>query len=185
MIRREFIKGFASSVGLVGIYSNPLLAFSGKINDPNFNKILTLKNPHNNEKISATFWRRGWFDYGALSELNTFMRDWRKDEVTEIDPYLFEVLYSISEDVSNSDEIVILSAYRTRETNDWLRRDPNYGASKNSQHIYGRAVDFTFPSKTMSKVKNSAKAINDGGVGFYPKNNFIHIDTGPRRRWIG
>src|SRR6516164_7240651 len=73
----------------------------------------------------------------------------------------------------------ILSAYRTRETNDLLARTI-FGVAENSQHIYARALDITLDSK-LAEAMQAARAMQRGGVGWYPRSNFIHIDSGPVR----
>ncbi len=185
MDRRKLITSLAATAGLACTSIRPAFALTGQVNDPNENKQLSLRNPHNNETLTATFWRSGWFDYGALEDLNHFMRDWRKDEVTEIDPRLFESLHSVCSEVGYSKEIIMLSGYRTKATNDWLRRNPKYGAAKDSLHIKGKAIDFTLPGQAISNVRKAARKFHDGGIGYYPTQYFVHIDTGNSRSWVG
>ncbi len=75
-----------------------------------------------------------------------------------------------------------MSAYRSPATNARLRQRRK-GVSKNSQHIYGKAVDIYLPGQRLSTVRRAALALRQGGVGYYPRGNFLHVDTGPVRSW--
>ena len=180
MNRREFFqKTIATS--LIGV-SSPTILHAG-INDPDKNRIIKLSNANTNEKLSVTFWRNGWFDNEAFTEIEYFFRDWREDATYKMDPYLIDLLYKISQKVSGDKELVVLSGYRTPKTNLWLQKHPRYRAAKDSLHMFGRAVDFTVPNRKLSLVKDYARSFQVGGVGYYPSKHFIHVDTGKQRFW--
>lgn len=181
MNRRQFLtRTFAKAAAASFAMSLPALA---GINDPDENKVIRLYNPDTRERLRTTFWRGSWFDSHALEEINYFMRDWRQDAVANFDPYLVGLLHNICQECGYSGEVVVLSAFRTQATNEWLRRNPRYGAARNSLHLYGRAVDFTLPSQSLSRVKNAARRFQMGGIGYYPKMHFVHVDTGEQRYW--
>ena len=181
MNRRDFLFGTAAGLTYLGMLNNPALA---GINNAATNKKIKLYSTKTKERISVTFWRDDWFDLDAFAEIEHLMRDWREDKTHPIDPYLIQTLHNINEATGNSDrEIVITSAYRTYKTNEWLRNHPRYSAAKKSLHMHGRAVDFHIPGARLYKLRNAAQNLRKGGVGYYPKMHFVHIDTGPVRFW--
>ncbi len=180
MQRRNLLKTLA----LAGVASAvPSLPAWAGVNDPDKNKTIRLHNPNNNEKLKATFWRGDWFDAGALSEISHFMRDWRENETVDFDPYLVLMLHDVCEQCHYTGDVIVLSGYRTRKTNNWLLRDSRYNAAPNSLHLEGRAVDFTLPRQPLREVRNAARGLQVGGLGYYPRQSFIHADTGRKRYW--
>lgn len=180
--RRMFLK--TAAYAAAGLCASSLPALAG-VNDKDKNKVIRLYNPNNGERIRTVFWRDDWFDADGMAEINHFMRDWRQDRQIDIDPYVVGLLHSVCQDCGFSGEVVMLSGYRTRATNDWLRNHPRYAAAKDSLHLYGRATDFSLPSTSLRKARDAARKFQRGGVGYYPKQHFIHIDTGEERYWTG
>lgn len=183
LTRRGLLSGGAMALAAIAS-PRTLSAFNG-VNDPHENKVVRLYNPNTGERLRATYWRSGWFDGGALTEISLLLRDWRQDQAVDFDPYVIDRLHSICAACGFSGEIVALSGYRTKATNDWLRRQPRYNAAENSLHLYGRALDFTLPAASLFKVGDVARHLGGGGVGYYPKQHFVHIDTGEERYWTG
>jgi uncharacterized protein YcbK (DUF882 family) len=141
---------------------------------------LRLVNAHTGETFDGPYRDdKGPID-GAIAELSFFLRDHHSGEETRMDvgviDFLADVLAAVSED-----RATILSAYRTRETNEMLMRT-TFGVAENSQHIYGRALDIHVGSK-LAEAMEAARGMQRGGVGWYPHSGFIHIDTGPVRSW--
>lgn len=120
----------------------------------------------------------------ALSAIDHLMRDWRRDEVTKIDRNLIELLASIQEDTGYDEPLMIVSGYRSRQTNEALRRRRT-GVAKNSYHIKGMAADITPTGASVATLRKIGLKLHAGGVGYYPRNGFIHLDTGPVRSWRG
>lgn len=180
MDRRNFLKQFGSCAA-AGVASGilPAAAAAGRVNDPGDNKQIHFYNPRTSERLVATYWRRNWFDQGALREINYFMRDWRENAVTDFDPFLIDTVHSITAEIGYSKEVVVLSGYRTEKTNRRIRR-----AATDSMHLYGRAVDFTLPSQSLRKVRDAVKKVHKGGLGYYPKQHFVHVDSGSPRYWV-
>lgn len=116
----------------------------------------------------------------ALAELSDFLRDHYSGEKTAIDVAVLDFLLGIM-DAVGATQATILSAYRTRETNAMLVRT-HFGVAENSQHIYGRALDIRLDTRAEGAVQ-AARAMQRGGVGWYPHSGFFHIDTGPVRNW--
>ncbi len=123
-----------------------------------------------------------------LEKLNWFLRDWRTDEPTKMDPRLFDALWeayrSAGRNTGPDDPIVVVSAYRSPETNAMLRRRSR-AVAEHSQHMLGKAMDSTMPSLSMEKLREIAMRMQRGGVGYYPNANtpFVHIDVGGVRHW--
>ena len=115
-----------------------------------------------------------------MEELSIFLRDHHSGEKIQMDVGVIDFLADILDAVGET-SATILSAYRTAETNAMLART-TFGVAEHSQHIYGRALDVSLGSKLGDAV-NAARAMQRGGVGWYPHSGFIHIDTGPVRSW--
>ncbi len=155
----------------------PLSAASGE-------RTLYLYYTHTNETQRITFRRNGRYDQGGLSELNTFLRDWRRNEPTRMDPALFDLLWQVYQDVGATKPIYIVSAYRSPKTNELLRSRSN-GVARNSTHTRGQALDFYIPGIPIAKLREAAMRRQVGGVGYYPTSGspFVHLDTGNVRAW--
>ncbi|KAB7615597.1 YcbK family protein [Amylibacter sp. SFDW26] len=137
---------------------------------------LALERQRTGEKFQCEFGRRGIKDKD-LKSLNWILRDVSAGEVKFMDLELYEVLARIQAQFSGA-PLMIKSGYRTRKTNSAIR-----GAARKSKHVEGRAVDFTIRGvKTFDLVK-VAQANGAGGVGYYPRRGFIHVDTGQERYW--
>lgn len=139
---------------------------------------------HTGEELLITFKRNGRYDQEALNRLNWFLRDWRTDQPTRMDPGLFDLLWEVYRGVGGQAPINVLSAYRSEGTNAMLRRRSR-AVAQHSQHIQGRAMDFFIPGVSMTRVREVGLQLQRGGVGFYPgsANHFIHLDTGSVRHW--
>ena len=136
--------------------------------------------------IAATFRVNGHYDSEALEKLNWFLRDWRNDEPTKMDPRLFDALWeayrAAGRNDGAADPIIVLSAYRCPETNAMLRRRSR-AVAEHSQHMLGKAMDTTMPGLSMEKLREIAMRMQRGGVGYYPNVPFVHIDVGGVRSW--
>lgn len=143
---------------------------------------LNLVNANTGEALSVTYWSNGSYQRAALDKLNHFLRDWRENEQTEMDPLLFDVLWHTMNTVGFSGTVEVLSAFRSPSTNAWLA-SVSRGVASDSQHINGNAMDVVFPGVSAFQIRQAARALNMGGVGFYPRSGFVHLDTGPVRYW--
>ncbi|HWY73906.1 MAG TPA: DUF882 domain-containing protein, partial [Burkholderiaceae bacterium] len=141
---------------------------------------LNLANPHTGETFSGIYRDDNGAIPGVMDELSVFLRDFRSGEKIAIDVGVIDFLMGVMQAVGLS-QATILSAYRTPETNALLART-HFGVAENSQHLYGRALDVHFGDKLADAMK-AARAMQRGGVGWYPHSGFMHIDTGPVRNW--
>ncbi len=118
----------------------------------------------------------------AYAELDHLMRDWRRDEVIPMDRALIDLLLAVQDDIGHAEPITLISGYRSKSTNDMLRRRIRKVA-KNSYHIKGMAIDLRVEGVRTSTLNKIALSKKSGGVGYYRSQGFIHLDTGPIRQW--
>jgi len=147
-------------------------------------RTLSIYNIHTKETITVTYKRDGKYDDAALKRLNTFMRDWRVDKETTMDPELIDHIWILHKELDSQVPVHLICGYRTAETNASLRKKGG-GQAKRSQHILGKAADITFPDVPVKVLRNSALVWEWGGVGYYPTSGvpFVHVDTGRVRMW--
>ena len=147
-------------------------------------RTIYLYHSHTKESIAATFRVNGTYDSATLKKLNWFLRDWRRDEPTEMDPRLFDTVWEVYRSTGASDPVWVVSAYRSPETNSMLRRRSR-AVAKHSQHMLGKAMDTHMPGLSMARVREIGVKLQRGGVGYYPSAGtpFIHLDVGSVRSW--
>jgi uncharacterized protein YcbK (DUF882 family) len=141
---------------------------------------LRLSNAHTGETFDGPYRDDNGPIPSAMADLAVFLRDFHSGEIIAMDVGALDFLAAVM-DATGQTEAQILSAYRTRATNEMLART-NFGVAENSQHIYGRALDVHFGAK-LAEAMQAARAMQRGGVGWYPYSGFIHIDSGPVRNW--
>jgi uncharacterized protein YcbK (DUF882 family) len=141
---------------------------------------------HTGEKATITYKRNGRFDPRGLAQLNQFLRDWRQNQPTKMDPRLFDLVWEVYQRSGATDSIHVVSAFRSPTTNGMLRgRSRKTGVAKNSQHMLGKAMDFYIPGVKLATLRALAMQMQVGGVGFYPTSGspFVHLDVGGVRAW--
>ena len=170
-----------------GLSALLLLAGIASVHDAsalNETRTLSFHHTHSGEDLTITFKRDGRYDEEALKQLNHFLRDWRTQEATTMDPHLFDIIWEAYRDVDGKKPIQIISAYRSPQTNAMLRRRSS-GVARFSQHMLGRAMDFYIPDVPLEQIRYAGLKLQRGGVGFYPTSGspFVHLDTGGIRHW--
>lgn len=167
--------------GFVGALS--LCAMAGA-NAAGETRTLHLHNIHTHEDLTITYRKNGEFDPAALKRLNTFFRDWRKEQEVTMDPQLFDMLWEVHREVKATGPIHVVCGYRSPATNSMLRSRSS-GVAQGSLHIQGKAIDFSIPSANVADVRAAALRIQGGGVGYYPTSGipFVHMDVGNVRHW--
>ena len=147
-------------------------------------RTLNLIHAHTNETISATFRVDGQYDQKTLDQLNWFLRDWRIDEPTKMDPRLFDLMWETYRESGSRSPILVQSAYRSPQTNAMLRRRSK-AVAENSQHMAGKAMDIHYYDVPMSQIREIGMRLQRGGVGYYPSagSPFVHLDVGSVRAW--
>ncbi len=143
---------------------------------------LSLYNINTGEYFSDVYWADGAYLGESLEGINRFMRDYRTGEVREIDISLLDLVHTIQKTVDVKEPFRVISGYRSHKTNDMLIRQ-GHQVARNSFHIKGKAVDIYQPCVSLRKLRRLAMKLRVGGVGYYPQQHFIHVDTGPIRYW--
>ena len=144
---------------------------------------LSLLNTHTGERLKeVVYWEQGNYIHDALENLNHVLRDHRTNEIHPIDPMTLDLMAAISRKVDAKQPFEIISGYRSPQTNRSLRGNSK-GVAKNSYHMQGKAVDLRLPGVPLKKVRKAALELRMGGVGYYSKSGFVHIDSGRVRSW--
>ena len=144
---------------------------------------LRLYNAHTDERLRVTYRNRsGRYDQKALHDINYLLRCHHSNKVCQIDVQLLEYVNQVEKLVGRGQEIHIYSAYRTPSYNNLLIR-LGRGAAPNSLHTIGQAMDFAIPGVRLSRIRRAAVKLRLGGVGYYGRRGFVHLDTGPVRYW--
>ena len=173
----------------VGLTALLLLVGAGSVHDAtaeNETRTLSFHHTHSGEDLTVTFKRDGRYDEEALKKLNHYLRDWRTQDETVMDPHLFDIIWEVYRDVDGKQPIQIVSAYRCPSTNAMLRhRSAHTGVARYSQHMLGHAMDLYIPGVPLEQIRFAGLRLQRGGVGFYPTSGspFVHLDTGNIRHW--
>ncbi|MGE4062880.1 MAG: DUF882 domain-containing protein [Rhodospirillaceae bacterium] len=172
--RRAFISGgfaMAASVAL------PTQTFAGT--PP---RTLSFENLHTGERLKATYWADGEYLPEAALEIRRVLRDHRTDAIHTIDPNLLDLLVVLQQRLEITQAYQVISCYRSPQTNAALAKVSD-GVATRSLHMLGAAIDVRIGRINLHDLKNAARSLGAGGVGFYPQSNFVHLDTGRPRYW--
>jgi uncharacterized protein YcbK (DUF882 family) len=152
--------------------------------DPARDRTISFYGVNTKETVTVQYMRNGKRIPEAMQKINWALRDWRKDEATQMDPELIDLIWEIHAELGSKEPIHIISAFRSRGTNDMLRRTVG-GQASESRHILGKAMDVQFPDVPVRTLRYSALIRERGGVGYYPTSAtpFVHIDTDRVRAW--
>lgn len=145
---------------------------------------LSFNHLHTGEKLRVVYWSEGNYLTDSLDQINHLLRDFRNNQTSAIDTALLDQLAQLQSQLSTPCEFQIISAYRSPETNNMLQANSS-GVAKRSMHLEGRAIDIRIPKVPLAQLRQQALALNGGGVGYYPKSDFVHLDTGRVRQWGG
>lgn len=174
--RRGFLTGLASSAGLLA--TSPVLAAV----TPAVERTLAFYHTHTGERAEVTYWADGDYLPEGLQALNQLLRDHRTGEAAAMDQGLLDTLYALNLSLCEPGEFEIISAYRSPKTNAMLAGKSG-GVAKRSLHMQGKAIDIRVRNCKLKLLREKALALKAGGVGYYPKSDFIHVDTGRVRFW--
>ncbi len=180
--RRRFLAvGGGALVAAAAIASRPVFAQSLIITPE---RTLSLYNLHTGESLKTAYWVEGEYIPESLTDINHLMRDFRNNEIKPIDLNLLNLLHSITLQLDSSRPVQLISGYRSPSTNALLHSKSG-GVAKHSLHMEGMAADIRVPGHDLIELHKVAIAMQGGGVGYYPRSDFVHVDVGHVRYWTG
>jgi uncharacterized protein YcbK (DUF882 family) len=175
MQRRTFVLG-----GLASLAALPRLLQAKADLGP---RHLSLYHTHTSESLDLSYRKDGQLDPKVRTRIERFLRDFRTDEVARIDPRLLDILFELKHRAGRPDGVFeIISAYRSPQTNAMLRK-ASKGVARKSLHLQGKALDLRLRGSPTSALRDHAIAMRCGGVGYYRRSDFVHLDTGRVRCW--
>jgi uncharacterized protein YcbK (DUF882 family) len=174
--RRALVLGAAALAGAPFARAGRALAASAP------ERVLHFENVHTDEILDVTYWREGRYLPDSLRAIDLHLRDFRTGDVMPIDRQLLDLLHLVNSRLENRASLLVISGYRSPATNAMLAaRSPN--VSKTSLHMRGMAIDVRLPGRPLELLRDTAIELGWGGVGYYPGDKFVHVDTGPVRTW--
>ena len=181
--RRHFITGLASSVtGALLLPAAPSAMAAVVTSGRQTGRSLSFYHTHSGDRLAIDYHDGNDYVSGALAEINHYMRDFRTEESYPIDAALLDYLHELKTATGHNGTFEVISGYRSPKTNAKLRSKSN-GVAKRSLHMQGKAIDVRLTGFDTSQLHKAARKLAKGGVGYYQKSNFIHIDTGRVRYW--
>jgi uncharacterized protein YcbK (DUF882 family) len=150
--------------------------------DSSESRALSLYCVHTGERLKVDYYVDGRYDSDAMAAIDHLLRDYHNDEICQFDPRVLNQLYDIRRALGTSEPFHVYSGYRSPVTNERYRR-LSERVAEHSYHLTGQAIDVQLPGRDIRQVRNVAVAMRAGGVGYYPQGGFVHLDSGPVRRW--
>jgi uncharacterized protein YcbK (DUF882 family) len=145
-------------------------------------KSLSFQSLHTGENLKVTYWAQGTYLPDSCKQIDYLLRDWRTDDIRLIDRRLFDLLYDLRRMLGTTQPFQVISGYRSPKTNATLAARSR-GVAKRSLHLKGKAIDVSLADRDLRHLRKAALALKAGGVGYYPRTGFVHLDTGRVRRW--
>lgn len=155
-------------------------AFADLLTQPE--RKLSLLNLHTGESLNATYWAEGQYQKSELHAINRVLRDHRTGDMHSMDNSLIDLLNILHHQMNGKQAFHVISGYRSPKTNAALNKNSS-GVAKKSLHMQGKAIDIRLPGRKLSGLRKAALDLNLGGVGYYSKSDFLHLDTGRVRQW--
>lgn len=175
--RRGFLKLAVGGLGALALAPTLLEAAIRR------DRYLLFYNPNTGESIRQVYWTpRDGYIREAISEVSWGLRDHHNDQVKLFDTNVLDQLYALQVQISPGRPVHVISGYRSQSTNSMLR-EHSRRVARNSYHIQAMALDIRLPDGRVSDLYQAARSLGAGGVGYYPRSNFVHVDSGPVRYW--
>jgi uncharacterized protein YcbK (DUF882 family) len=143
---------------------------------------LAFVHTHTGESLDLIYAGPAGYNAQSLVKVNELLRDFRTSDVHVIDPKLLDLLHALARSVGTTEPFHVISGYRSPRTNLALRAHSS-GVAKYSLHMEGKAIDIRLPGVRLTRVRDKALGLAQGGVGYYPSSDFVHVDTGRVRVW--
>ena len=145
---------------------------------------LSFENTHTGERLKVEYWANGQYLPDALTEVNRLLRDFRTGQVHPIAPQLLDLLVRLRARLDTTQPVSVISGFRSPVTNAMLRAEHEHsGVASKSLHMQGMAIDIRIPGRDLADLHVAALAARSGGVGYYPRSDFVHVDVGRVRSW--
>jgi uncharacterized protein YcbK (DUF882 family) len=143
---------------------------------------LAFRNLHTDEFLEVVYRVDGRYAPDALTRIDWLLRDYRTGDVREIDRGLLDLLSALRAALDTREPFAVISGYRSAATNARLVATTT-GVARASLHVAGMAIDIRVPGRSLETLRAAARSLQGGGVGYYPKSDFVHVDVGPVRYW--
>jgi uncharacterized protein YcbK (DUF882 family) len=180
LTRRHFLKmGFLATA----VCALPRKAFSTVQDILPPERSLSFHNINTGESFSSVYWCQGKYVPEALNEINHILRDHWANLEKPIDTGLLDLLHAVRSELDSAEPFLVISGYRSPSTNARLRRRKRRSVARNSLHMAGKAVDVRHPACNLRDLRKLALNMEAGGVGYYPRSRFVHLDVGEVRHW--
>jgi uncharacterized protein YcbK (DUF882 family) len=179
LTRRRFIK-LSAAAAFSSVF--PCTVFAAIPQPKLRERVISLYNPHSKESLETVYWAEGEYLPESLARINHIMRDHWTGEIKPVDTSLLDLMHAIHMKLKSRRPFHVLSGYRSPATNARLRRQMR-GVAKGSLHMQAKAADIRLPGYRTSAVRRAAVSLKGGGVGYYPRSEFVHIDVGDIRYW--
>jgi uncharacterized protein YcbK (DUF882 family) len=145
-------------------------------------RTLRFNHTHTGERLTVAYFQDGVYDPEALRTVNHFLRDFRTNDIHDIDAGLLDLLHTLAVVTETGRPFDVISAYRSPRTNAMLRQHSE-GVAAGSLHMRGQAIDIRLDDVALPALRAAALDLKGGGVGYYPASNFVHVDVGRVRFW--
>ena len=178
--RAETRRGFLH--GLAGLSAVAIAAPTRLLADSRGERILSFAHTHTGESLTVQYFSDGAYLSEGLARLDTLLRDHRSGDEHPIEPTLFDILNDLRLTTGTREPFQVISGYRSPKTNAKMR-SAGRGVAKRSLHMDGRAIDVRLADVKSSVLRDAALELRRGGVGYYRKSDFVHVDTGRFRTW--
>jgi uncharacterized protein YcbK (DUF882 family) len=173
-------RGFLRRAGLAALALAPIGTARAHATD---RRCLSLVHTHTGESLSTVYFENGSYQRSSLERVNHLLRDFRTDQIHPIDPQVLDILFDLQTRASrDAAPFQVICGYRSPQTNAALR-SRSTGVAEHSLHMEGRAIDVRLSGFPTRKLQELALGLQRGGVGFYPKSDFVHLDNGRVRFW--
>ncbi|PIE65703.1 MAG: Twin-arginine translocation pathway signal [Desulfobacterales bacterium] len=176
--RRGFIKKSCLLTAALAPGLAPISAWAAQFNK----RSLSFYHTHTCQSLDIVYAHGDCYDIKALKKIDDYLKDFRTGDKYPIDRRLLDQLWIIEQAMGKKGTFEVISGYRSPVTNESLRKNSS-GVAKRSFHMQGRAIDIRFSGASTAEVRDFAVALKSGGVGYYPKSDFVHLDTGKVRTW--
>jgi uncharacterized protein YcbK (DUF882 family) len=185
--RRRLLRvgGAIAGIGSAGLSARPARAATAAADKAAGGvKRISLHNLHTEEKLELDFFRGDAYVADSLAALQVLLRDYRNGEQHAIDPKLMDYLYDVAQHIGVDPVFSVISGYRSPQTNALLH-ERSSGVARHSLHLEGRAIDVRLAGIDCARLAGRALNMTRGGVGYYQRSDFVHLDTGAFRTWKG